>query len=282
MHQQDRDADAELSLLKWYQDMGVDETVQNMPANRFRSGGGGNEAGTAKPARPARMQREDPPARIFGGANETEDSIAGAKETAARCQTLEELRDAIASFSGCALRDTATNTVFADGNPEAAVMFVGEAPGRDEDIQGLPFVGAAGQLLDKILAAIGRDRTNVYISNILNWRPPGNRTPTPHEAMTCLPFIKRHIFLAAPKVLVLLGGTAAKHLLGTNTGIMRLRGKWTEVMLDDYGEQTVPALPTLHPAYLLRQPAHKRLIWQDFLALDERLRAIGEEIRSIR
>jgi DNA polymerase len=122
-----------------------------------------------------------------------------------------------------------------------------------------------------MLEAINRDRTNVYISNILNWRPPGNRTPTPNEAITCLPFIKRHIILAKPEFIVLLWGTASKHLLNTNTGIMRIRGKWAEVMLDDYGEQTIPALPTLHPAYLLRQPAHKRLAWKDFLSLQERL-----------
>lgn len=279
MHQQDRDVAADLSLLKWYRDMGVDEAVQEQPANCFRPAGDTADdihdmpAHGSQAAQPSR--RSTPPPNGLE-VEKQQDSVASAKEIAARCQTLDELNHAIASFSGCPLSQTATNTVFADGNPAAPVMFVGEAPGRDEDIQGLPFVGAAGQLLDKMLRAIGRDRSSVYISNIINWRPPGNRTPTPNEALTCLPFIKRHIFLAKPKVLVLLGGTAAKHLLSTNTGIMRLRGTWTEVMLDDFGEQTIPALPTLHPAYLLRQPAHKRLAWQDFLALDERLRQIEQ------
>ena len=150
-------------------------------------------------------------------------------------------------------------------------MLVGEAPGRDEDIKGFPFVGAAGQLLDQILKAIGRDRESVYISNILNWRPPGNRTPTPQETLTCLPFIRRHIQLVDPKCVVMLGGTSAKHLLDTTTGIMRLRGKWTEVVLDADKGQKIAALPTLHPAYLLRQPGHKRLAWQDFLSIKQRL-----------
>ena len=183
-----------------------------------------------------------------------------ARSLAARCQTLEELREALTHFEGCPLRYTAKNLVFADGDPAARVMLVGEAPGRDEDLQGLPFVGRAGQLLDKMLAA--------YIVNTLPWRPPGNRTPTPAEHAVCMPFVERHIELVAPEVLVLVGGVSAKQLLRTDTGIMRLRGKWSTVRIAD---RDVPALPTLHPAYLLRQPAQKRLVWRDLMSLRARL-----------
>ncbi len=261
----DRNEENDLSLLKWYGDIGVDAAIDDQPINRYDA----KEVAPTAPAPESVERRLTPKATPSVGQTSSNNS----KEIAAQCNSLDELRHAIENFTGCALRETAKNTVFADGNPDAPVMFVGEAPGRDEDIQGLPFVGAAGKLLDKMLEAINRDRTSAYISNILNWRPPGNRTPTPNEALTCLPFIRRHIQLAKPRVIVLLGSTAAKHLLNTNTGIMRLRGKWTEVMLDDYGEQTIPALPTLHPAYLLRQPAHKRLAWQDYLSLQERLSA---------
>ena len=254
------------SLLRYYQDLGVDEAMGEVPLSRYRSAEEPPASKQRQAVGPAPTAKPQPISVTRSGPD--------SKSVADACQSLEELRHAIEQFDGCALKHTAKNTVFADGNPEAPIMFIGEAPGRDEDIQGLPFVGAAGQLLDRMIAAIGRDRSSVYISNILNWRPPGNRTPTLNEAMTCLPFIRRHIQLARPKIVVMLGGTAAKHLLDTNTGIMRLRGKWTQVMLDAYGEDTVPALPTLHPAYLLRQPAHKRLAWQDFLALQARLREL--------
>ena len=191
-----------------------------------------------------------------------------AREIARRCQTLDELKEALSNFEGCSLKYTAKNLVFADGNPDAELMFVGEAPGRDEDIQGLPFVGRAGQLLDRMLAAIGRDRQSAYITNTLNWRPPGNRNPTPAEQAICQPFIERHIEIKNPKVLVFLGGVAAKQLLDTSTGIMRLRGKWHVYRV---GGLEIPALPTLHPAYLLRQPAQKRLAWRDLLSLMQRL-----------
>ena len=191
-----------------------------------------------------------------------------ARAVAARCRTLDELRDALAAFEGCALRNTAKNLVFADGNPKARVMLVGEAPGKDEDIQGLPFVGVSGKLLDRMLASIGLDRTSVYIANTLPWRPPGNRPPTAIEQAICMPFIERQIELSAAEILVLVGGVSAKLMLAADTGIMRLRGRWST-----YKTQTreMPALPILHPAYLLRQPAQKRLAWRDLISLKARI-----------
>ncbi|KAB2950684.1 MAG: uracil-DNA glycosylase [Rhizobiaceae bacterium] len=178
--------------------------------------------------------------------------------------------DRVAGFDGCNLKFTAKSLVFADGNPDADLMLVGEAPGRDEDIEGLPFVGRSGQLLDRMLAAIGRDRTSAYIANVIPWRPPGNRTPTPLETEICRPFIERQIELARPKVLVCLGGPSAKTLLNTTEGILRLRGNW-RVHVTASGV-AIPAMPTLHPAYLLRNPAHKKLAWRDFLEVKAKLR----------
>jgi DNA polymerase len=176
-------------------------------------------------------------------------------------------------FEGCALRHTAMNLVFADGNPEAPVMFIGEAPGEDEDRQGKPFVGVSGKLLDRMLAPIGLDRTNIYISNILFWRPPGNRSPTDSEIAACLPFAERHISLIKPKLLILLGGVAAKSLLRTKEGITRIRGRWTEYHppLGSGLTEPIPCLPIYHPAYLLRQPAAKRQAWNDVLQLQKRI-----------
>ncbi|MBY0337921.1 MAG: uracil-DNA glycosylase, partial [Acetobacteraceae bacterium] len=189
---------------------------------------------------------------------------------AAAAATLAELRDALAAFAGSPLRETATNLVFCDGVPGAPIMLVGEAPGADEDRQGKPFVGVSGQLLDRMLASIGLSRAeNVYLSNILPWRPPGNRTPTDAEVAMFLPFIRRHIELAKPRLLLLLGGTAAKALLATGEGITRLRGKWNNVVASN--SEVIAALPTLHPAYLLRNPQAKREAWADLLALKRRM-----------
>ncbi|HEU0117785.1 MAG TPA: uracil-DNA glycosylase [Alphaproteobacteria bacterium] len=184
-------------------------------------------------------------------------------------QTIDALKEELKNFDGCALRHTAMNLVFADGNPESDIMFVGEAPGEDEDRQGKPFVGVSGQLLDKMLAPVGLDRSNIYISNILFWRPPGNRSPTDAEIASCLPFCERHIALVRPKVLVLLGGVAAKSLLRTKEGITRMRGRWTEYQPPLGSDLTapIPCLPIYHPAYLLRQPAAKRQAWNDILLL---------------
>jgi DNA polymerase len=194
-----------------------------------------------------------------------------ATATAQSAATLEDLRTALAGFEGCALKATATNLVFADGNPKARIMFVGEAPGADEDRLGKPFVGVSGQLLDRMLACIGLDRGSVYIANILPWRPPGNRSPTAAEIAICLPFIERQIELVDPQILVLLGGTAAKTLLATSDGIVRTRGKWLSYASPGL-PRPVAALATYHPAYLLRSPAQKRDSWRDLLMIKNKLK----------
>ncbi len=256
-------------LIAWYHDAGVTVALSDKPIDRF--------AASQEPAKPkpkpavephpiqAEPQRPSVQSKPVVPTDEVARRAAG---LAAACSTLAELKDAIAGFDGCNLKATARNTVFADGNPQARLMIVGEAPGRDEDEQALPFVGKSGQLLDRMLAAIGLDRTGVYITNVIPWRPPGNRTPTPAEVSICKPFIDRHIELAAPEFLMLVGGSAAKAMLNTTKGIMSLRGGWTET---DINGQSIPVMPTLHPAYLLRQPAHKRVAWSDLLAVKARL-----------
>ena len=188
-----------------------------------------------------------------------------------RQPTLDELRDILAGFDGCNLKFTAKNLVFADGDPRCGLMLVGEAPGRDEDMEGVPFVGRSGRLLDRMLAAIDIERSSAYIANVIPWRPPGNRTPTPLETEICRPFIERQIELANPKVLVALGAPSAKVLTSTTEGIMRLRGNW-KVHATRSGAD-IPTMPTLHPAYLLRNPAHKRLAWRDFLEIKAKFRS---------
>ena len=183
-------------------------------------------------------------------------------------RTLDALQQALADFDGCALKKTASNLVFADGNPDAKIMIIGEAPGGDEDKMGLPFVGAAGQLLDKMLGSIGLDRQHVYITNILPWRPPGNRTPSPEEVALLWPFLRRHIQLKAPEVIFALGGSSAKLLLNTTIGILKLRGEVQEIDFSDAGQANViPVLPSLHPAYLLRAPKMKQQAFHDLLTL---------------
>jgi len=200
--------------------------------------------------------------------------VEDARALAEGCSTLAELEAAIRGFEGCALKRTAKNTVFADGTPGAPVMIVGEAPGADEDRLGKPFVGVSGQLMDRMMGAIGLTREGgFYITNILFWRPPGNRTPTTTEQGMCLAFTRRHIELAKPKVLVLAGGVAVKAVLDTTEGITRLRGKWTGYTLDDGA--VIPTMPTFHPAYLLRTPASKRQSWQDLLAIDKKLKELS-------
>jgi DNA polymerase len=197
------------------------------------------------------------------------DHIGRAMEIAAACSTLAELKTALEYFEGCALKKHATTTVFADGNPDARILFIGEAPGYEEDKIGLPFVGRAGKLLDKMLAAIGLDRTVAYIINVLPWQPPENRNLDLTEVAKCLPFLRRHIELHAPELIVLLGGTPLKHVLGITEGVMRTRGKWLGYHV---GGRMIPVMPTLHPAYLLRQPAHKKLAWRDLLQVDDKTR----------
>ena len=209
----------------------------------------------------------------------TGETVASARESARSAGTLEELRDAVAAFDGCALKKTAMNTVFADGAPEGRLMLIGEAPGAEEDRQGKPFVGASGQLLDKMLAAIGVSRENdAYITNIVFWRPPGNREPSAAETAVCRPFLERHIELKKPEILVFLGGPSAKTLLDRKEGITRLRGRWFEFRTPDMigsGAGPIPAMPLFHPAYLLRSPLNKREAWRDLLAIRARLDGSG-------
>ena len=209
------------------------------------------------------------------GFGDSAGSGPSASEVAAKADSIEALRKIIEDFEGCTLKRTARNTVFARGNPTAKIMIVGEAPGRDEDERGIPFVGRSGQLLDKMFASINLGEDDLYISNIVNWRPPGNRNPTQEEIAVCLPLIERHIALANPDVLILTGGVAAQSLLRAETGITKLRGRWTEYAVkgadgEPSGSQ-IACLPIFHPSYLLRQPAHKRLAWADLLALKARL-----------
>lgn len=273
------EADA-ASLLDFYQAAGVTETLGDAAIDRYaqaKETPQKDEHASPPRAAPHRVAPVPPPELPLAGARQARpdaipledgETAASAKTLAASCTSLEELRAALETFDGCTLKHTAKNLVFADGNPEARVMLVGEAPGRDEDIRGLPFVGRSGQLLDRMLAAIGLDRTSVYIANVLPWRPPGNRSPTPAEQAICRPFIERQIELAAPDFLVFLGGVSAKQMLNTSTGIMKLRGKWKHYTA---GGRDIPALPTFHPAYLLRQPAQKRLAWRDLSSLKARL-----------
>ncbi len=280
------------ALLRYYEAMGVDATVAESPVDltavvpAHRSDPTG--AAAAVPASAAAPQHQpppqgrapapgpfpaDPPPRRPAAAPvlpDSESAIADARALATAAATLAELEAAVRAFDGCPLKATATTTVFCDGNPDADLMIVGEAPGAEEDRQGRPFVGPAGQLLDRMLAAIGRDRTSTYISNILFWRPPGNRQPNSNEIAICLPFVERHIALKRPKVLVLAGNTSAKGLLDTTEGITRLRGRWLDLAVPGLAVP-VPTVAIYHPAYLLRQPAMKRHVWRDLLEIKARL-----------
>ncbi|MFN3294846.1 MAG: uracil-DNA glycosylase [Gemmobacter sp.] len=256
-------------LLDWYLAMGVDEAILALPAARLEL-----PAGPAPPAQPAPPPPSPPLPRTQAPAatpQATPQATQDARALAAAAGSLPALRDALAAFEGCALKRTATSLVFADGAAGAPLMVVGEAPGREEDLQGRPFVGPSGQLLDRMLAAIGLDRTAVYITNILPWRPPGDRTPTPQEMAVCLPFLERHVALAAPRLLLLVGGTAAKTVLNRSEGITKLRGSWASYAPPGWQGPPIPALPTFHPAYLLRNPQAKRQAWRDMLTLKEAL-----------
>ena len=191
---------------------------------------------------------------------------------------IDALKAALGRFDGCGLKATATNLVFADGNAASRVMLVGEAPGAEEDRQGKPFDGVSGQLLDRMLSWIGLDRSKAYITNVLFWRPPGNRTPTPGETAICVAFTRRHIELVRPKIVVLAGAVPAKTLLDTTEGITRLRGRWFDYPMGD--GSSIPALPTLHPAYLLRSPGAKRQSWRDLLLLQERLESLNGGVKA--
>jgi len=256
-------------LLAFYLEAGVDCALGDEPVNRLAD----PEPAPEPRAAVAHQQppRAAPPPVLPPRADAAiapDVAIASAREAARTAPTLEALRQLLESFDGCALKHTATKLVFADGNPQARVMFVGEAPGRDEDIEGLPFVGRSGKLLDRMIAAIGLDRSRAYIANVIPWRPPGNRTPTPQETQICLPFIRRQIELVNPDVLVTLGNPSTQALLQTREGIMRTRGKWLDY---DTGTRTIRAIATFHPAYLLRSPSYKRMSWQDLRAVAKAL-----------
>jgi DNA polymerase len=264
-------------LLAFYLEAGADALLGEKPVDRFA--GGEPAASGAKPSveavpRPSvaakpRIGAERPAAPPPQAAPPSPDvAIMDARTQARAATSLEELRRILAGFDGCELKRHAKQLVFADGNPQARVMFVGEAPGRDEDQEGLPFVGRSGKLLDLMLKAIGLDRSSAYIANVIPWRPPGNRTPTPQETQICLPFIQRQIELVDPEVLVCLGGPSSQTLLGFTDGIMKSRGRWLGYAT---GSREIRAIATLHPAYLLRQPLHKRLAWRDFLAIRKAL-----------
>ncbi|MFK0682987.1 uracil-DNA glycosylase [Ochrobactrum sp. BD67] len=268
-------------LLRFYAEAGVDMPLSETPIDRFAEPQrvAPSQPATQAASVPERARQQQPrpapaPAptsRPVQAAADLPDTaqIALAREAAAQASTLDELREKLAAFDGCNLKFTAKNLCFADGDPSSDIMFIGEAPGRDEDMEGLPFVGKSGQLLNRMIESIGLKRENVYIANTIPWRPPGNRTPTPLETELCRPFIERQIELAAPKVLVALGGPAGKALTGAPEGILRLRGNW-KLHRTPSGVE-IPVMPTLHPAYLLRTPAQKRFAWRDFLAVKLKL-----------
>jgi uracil-DNA glycosylase family 4 len=259
-------------LLAFYLESGVDCTLAEEPVDRLAepdipaARAPVREPATLRPAREMPFTAPAVPRSEIAPAPEA--AVASAREAARTAPTLEALRALLQNFEGCALKNTATQLVFADGNPEAHIMFVGEAPGRDEDIEGLPFVGRSGKLLDRMIAAIGLDRSKAYIANVIPWRPPGNRTPTPQETQICLPFIQRQIELVNPDVLVTLGNPSTQTLLQTRDGIMKTRGKWFDY---DTGTRTIRAMATFHPAYLLRSPSYKRMSWQDLRAIAKTL-----------
>lgn len=282
------DRDALIALLEFHVAAGIDIALDDAPHDRFA------EALLAPPPRtapaaarqittreidirppdrpdeirpPAEPSR--PPTPLPRAATLPPDEVAAdARLRAATADTLEELEAIVAAFDGCALKATAKRLVFADGRAGSRVMFVGEAPGADEDRTGKPFVGRAGQLLDRMLAAIGLRREDVYIANVVPWRPPGNRTPTPQEIAICLPFLLRQIELAAPEIVVTVGASSTQALTGTRDGIMRIRGRWLDLAS---GDLRARVLPMLHPAYLLRSPIHKRLAWRDLRTLKRAL-----------
>ncbi len=280
---------AALAALQWLIDAGADEAVGEEAVDRTAPPAAAPREPTPEAAKDTRAQPRglsEAPARARAAAHSptrapaaasllsASETQADAQRLALAAQSIEEIRQALEVFEGCPLKATATNLCLYDGNPEAKIMIIGEAPGAQEDRQGKPFVGPAGQLLDRMLAAIGLDRSKVYITNLLFWRPPGNRNPTPAEIAVCLPFLERQVEILAPKLIMLSGGMSAKTLLNRSEGILRLRGHWADYRHPRMAEP-IPALPTLHPAYLLRQPAQKREAWRDLLAFSEAMERAG-------
>jgi uracil-DNA glycosylase len=255
-------------LLAFYLEAGVDCALTEEPVNRLSDPDKVPIARESTIPRPVRAAPAIIPAARSEATPAPEAAISSAREAARTAPSLDALRALLENFDGCALKNTATRLVFADGNPQARVMFVGEAPGREEDIEGLPFVGRSGKLLDRMIAAIGLDRSSAYIANVIPWRPPGNRTPTPQETQICLPFIQRQVELVNPDVLVTLGNPSTQTLLSTREGIMKTRGRWFDY---DTGTRLIRALATFHPAYLLRSPSYKRMAWQDLRSIAKAL-----------
>src|SRR5690242_18471953 len=271
-------ADEAAALLRWYLLAGVDEAIGDVAVDRYRAASRPAAAAAPPPLRPSPVATPAPPIasppRPAPGLASAPAVLQSTRELAAAARDLTELAEALAAFDGCPLKKTAMNLVFGDGNPAARVMLIGEAPGADEDRAGKPFVGVSGQLLDRMLGWIGLDRTSVYITNVIYWRPPGNRAPTPAEVASCQPFVERHVELVAPAVMVAVGGAAAKMLLQRNDGITRLRGRWH--LYESAGTRgAIPLMPLYHPAYLLRQPAQKRDAWRDLLTLRAKLDSLG-------
>ena len=272
----------EISAIKWLNEAGVDEIAEETPKNFFEL----KDTLDIKPKKsaytnahePRQVQKTSVAASL--GFSEPQnadfasltDVIAKAKQLAASAETIEDLRKAVEGFDGCGLKKTATKTVFADGNPNSGVMLIGEAPGADEDREGIPFCGMSGQLLSKVLRSIGLDRENgYYITNTIFWRPPGNRKPTPEELAICQPFLQKHVALVKPKILVLVGATAVQAILENNSSMSKLRGQTFDYS-NEYMENEVKVMVTYHPSYLMRAPLNKRLAWEDMLALDEEIR----------
>jgi len=284
-----------LEALRWQLEMGVDEALEESPQDRYALSAAEHRDKVTQATLKAQAEGESaqlaatpsaPPGKganpaLFEpkvGALQSNEAVVGeARAAADGAQDIAALKLAVEAFEGCALKKTAFSCVFADGEPQAPLMILGEAPGANEDRQGLPFVGDAGKLLDRMLAAIERDRESAYISNVIFWRPPGNRTPTAEETAACLPFVERHIALARPKILFLVGGSAAGTLLGETRGVMKLRGKW-HTYQNRYLDKPIPAMVSLHPAYLLRQPGHKRLAWRDLLEVKQALDGEGDPL----
>jgi uracil-DNA glycosylase len=257
-------------ILRFYAEAGLDHAVSDAPVDQFAAFEAARAAplSPAVPLTPKAQARPAPlitrPAAVPDGA-----AVSAAQALAQSCGSIAELTEALAGFEGCGLRATAKSLVFASGNSQAPVMFVSDAPGREDDLEGVLFSGPAGLLMDRMLSAIGLDRTSAYLGCMIPWRPPGNRAPTAFEIEVCKPFVQRHIELSAPRLLVLLGDLPAKTLIASGDSILRLRGQWRDYALAD-GEK-IPALSMLHPAYLMKQSAQKRLAWADLLALKGRL-----------
>ncbi len=261
-------------LLAFYLEAGVDCALMDEPLDRMvmpeeiAPAAAAPRQSPLAPAQPPRpITREVPPSV----------AIEAAEQCARQAQTLDELKAAMAAFSGCPLKDTATKLVFADGNPAARIMFIGEAPDYDDDIEGKPFLGNAGVLFDRMLAAIGLDRTNAYLTTCIPWRPPGGRSPNVNETKICMPFIRRHIELAGPEFIVTLGNPVTQTLLETRDGIMKTHGQWATYQA---GERSVRAIATFNPGYLLQNPIYKRLAWQDLQLIDKALKGEATALTS--